>query len=71
MCGAGAINQMDRRPRADILESQDVRGLEKDLGRGLPADDPAKEAVRGLRGAHALILSIEAPSPRSFSSIRS
>ena len=62
---------MDRRLGPDILKGQGMLVLEKDFRRELPARDPAEEAVGGPPGAHDLTLPIVAPSPRSFSSIRS
>jgi hypothetical protein len=67
----GDDQDVDRGLGPDVLEGQDTIGLEQDRGRQLAAHDAAEEAVAGRRGAHERTLSIEAPSPRSFSSIRS
>ena len=67
----GDDQHVDRRLGPDVLEGDDVGGLEQDPGRELPPRDAAEEAAGVLRDGHAWTLSIEAPSPRSFSSMRS
>ncbi len=67
----GDDEDVDRGLGPEVLEGENALGLEEDLRRELPARNTAEEAVAGGRSAHDLILSIEAPRPRSLSSIRS
>src|SRR5512142_2055886 len=67
----GNDQDVDRRLRKSVLESQEALGLEQDRGRRFASDDPAEEAARVLAAGHAGTLSMRAPRPRSFSSIRS
>jgi hypothetical protein len=69
--GLGDDENVDRRLRPEVVEGEDALGLEEDFRRDLPADDAAEDAAGGRRGDHAVTLSIEAPRPLSFSSIRS
>ena len=67
----GDDQDVDRSFGPDVLEGEEALVLEKNIRRELPADDAAEKAVNGGRRGHAGTLSIEAPSPRSFSSILS
>ncbi len=49
--GLGDDQDVDRRLRPDVVEGEDALGLEEDLGRDLPADDAAEDAVGGLAGS--------------------